>query len=115
MQKEERCFRCLAGKKMVVITPQGDLVPCEPLWLEPEAYRDKEFSGFVMAHLREYDYDVHAALKSSKSKVIKNFIAGKKCWCTYGCAVLNGLMYSPLMYPKILIEMGRPNKSSCQK
>ena len=110
MQKEKRCFRCLAGNKMVVITPEGNLVPCEPLWLEPEAHPGKDAGGFVMAHLKEYDYDVQKALGASKSKGIKKFISGKKCWCIYGCAIFNGLIYSPMMYPKLLVEMVRSGK-----
>ena len=104
-RQEKRCFHCLAGKKMIVLTPEGNLMPCEPLWLEPEVRGKKDANAFVMAYLREYQYDVRGALNSRRAEKIKRFIAQKKCWCVYGCAVLNSMIYSPRMYPRLLGEI----------
>lgn len=104
-EQNKRCFHCLAGKKMVVISPQGVMFPCEPLWLQPETRQGRNVDEFVMADLQRYDFNVRKALESPQSKRIKNFISDKKCWCDYGCAVLNSMMYCPLMYPRILKEI----------
>ena len=104
-KSRKRNFTCLAGKKMVVITPEGNLMPCEPLWLEPDVRRHEDVNHFMMARLEEHEFDVTEALKSRKAREIKRFIARKICSCEYGCAVYNSIIYCPNMYPEILMEM----------
>lgn len=107
-KSNKRNFFCLAGRKMVVITPEGKLMPCEPLWLETEARTGrKDPDQFMLADLCESDYSVRAALASPRACKIKSFIATGKCSCAYGCAVLNSVVYCPLMYPQILRELLR--------
>lgn len=106
-RQEKRCFHCLAGRKMVVLTPEGKVMPCEPLWLEPEARGKRDAQAFVMGNLEAYDFDLPKALDSPEAKKIKRFIAAGKCWCVYGCAVLNSMIYSPRMYMRLLKEILR--------
>ena len=104
-RQERRCFHCLAGRKMVVLTPEGKVMPCEPLWLEPEVRGKRDAQAFVMGNLEDYDFDLPKALDSPEAKRIKKFIATEKCWCVYGCAVLNSMIYSPRMHMRILREI----------
>lgn len=104
----QRNFHCLAGRKMVVVTPEGMLMPCEPLWLETSVRKGRGRDEFVLADLAEFDYDIKAALNSGQAKKINSFIDKRRCACTYGCAVFNSIIYCPRMYPKILKELLYP-------
>jgi len=112
VEQKKRCFRCLAGKKMLVLTQDGKLMPCEPLWLEPAARLNRDLSEFVMADLHEYDFDVPRALGSPGARRVIDFIGEKKCYCQYGCAIYNSIIYSPSMYPRVVGEIvrGRRNR-----
>lgn len=105
--QKRRCFRCLAGRKMIVLTHDGNLFPCEPLWLEPSSLGDRKTEDYIMADIRDFDFNVKNALKSQKAVDVKREIGRGKCYCQYPCAVLNGVMYSPLMYPLLLQQIMR--------
>jgi MoaA/NifB/PqqE/SkfB family radical SAM enzyme len=105
--QQERSFHCRAGRKIVVISPDGKLYPCEPLWLEADVRRGREAGEFVMACLKDCDFDVGRALKSPEAVAVKQFVDEKKCSCLYGCAVLNSIVYCPRMYPRLLRELFR--------
>ncbi len=106
-REHKRCFTCLAGKKIIVVTADGRLMPCEPLWLEKEARRSDDENEYMMARLEDYDFDVSAALASKRAGAVKHFVTQEKCWCSYMCAIQNGILYSPRAYPLILLEMLR--------
>jgi MoaA/NifB/PqqE/SkfB family radical SAM enzyme len=104
-RQKERPFDCRAGRKMIVLDHQGDIYPCEPLWLEHDVREGKEASELRMARLQDYDFNVPRALRSPRAIAIKNFVDEKKCSCTYGCAMMNSIIYSPRMYPRLLKEL----------
>jgi len=106
-RREERCFHCLAGRKMVVLTPEGMVMPCEPLWLEPETRGERGTRAFVMGNLEDHDFNLTRLLGSPRAKEVRAFISAGKCWCEYGCAVLNSMIYSPRMYRWPLRELLR--------
>ncbi len=108
IKQKKRLFHCLAGKKIVVITPDGKLMPCEPLWLEPGVRFGEKMGKYVMADLENFGYEVIHALGSHQAKRVLEFIAEKKCYCLYSCAMLNSCMYSPLMYLRVLREVWLP-------
>jgi len=108
-QERRRCFRCLAGTKMIVVTSDGLLYPCEPLWLEPEARDQRPAEDFLVARLSDFDFDVARALRTERARRIRRFVAKKICWCDYGCAILNGMMYSPSCYLGLALECLRPH------
>ncbi|MCK5861627.1 MAG: radical SAM protein [Candidatus Hydrogenedentes bacterium] len=105
LSDQKRCFTCLAGKKIIVITADGRLMPCEPLWLEEAIRKHENENHYLIAKLKEFDYDVTAALSTKRSKEIKDFVAEKKCWCSYMCAIQNGILYSPQNYPEVFLEI----------
>jgi MoaA/NifB/PqqE/SkfB family radical SAM enzyme len=107
LTEQRRCFTCLAGRKIIVITADGRLMPCEPLWLEEAVRRDPDENQYLIAHLEEFDYDVKKALATPRAEAVKAFVAEKKCWCSYMCAIQNGILYSPSAYPRVLFNMFR--------
>ncbi|MBS3098117.1 radical SAM protein [Candidatus Woesearchaeota archaeon] len=80
---------CTAGKRMVVLTEEGDVYPCELL-------------NMKMGSLREADYNIKNILNSKNSKKIVQWIKKTKCYCTFECAIQNSLIYNFKQYPEIL-------------
>ena len=105
LTEQRRCFTCLAGKKIIVITADGRLMPCEPLWLEESVRRDPNENQYLIARLEEFDYDVKKALLTPRAEAVKAFVAEKKCWCSYMCAIQNGILYSPKMYTLVIARL----------
>jgi MoaA/NifB/PqqE/SkfB family radical SAM enzyme len=101
----QRQFHCLAGRKMVVLTSDGKLMPCEPLWLEPNVRKGRRQEDFILADLREFQFEAGSPLQSPQALQVKEFISRKECWCAYGCAIYNSILYSPCNYPRILRRM----------
>lgn len=83
---------CLAGQRLIVITPDGEVYPCEGL-------------NRSMGNLREWDYRIEPILASKKAKEIQKFIRDKGCSCTWECAIHASLVFNPKHYPKIAYRM----------
>jgi radical SAM protein with 4Fe4S-binding SPASM domain len=79
---------CVGGQRLIVITPDGQVYPCEAL----EA---------SMGSLRECDYSIHAILTSEKARKIKKFIKEKGCSCTFECAIHASLIFNWKHYPRV--------------
>ncbi|HQB03608.1 MAG TPA: radical SAM protein [Candidatus Hydrogenedentes bacterium] len=102
-----RCFKCLAGSRIIVITNDGRLMPCEPLWLEDDVRNSADQNAYCMAFLEEFQYNVKEALKSDSAAKVRDFVKKRLCWCTYACAIQNGILYSPTQYILLIQEMMR--------
>ena len=79
---------CVAGKKMIVINEEGDVYPCEIL-------------NRKLGNLRNYNYNIKELLKSYDAKSIRRFIVKKKCYCSWGCATQNNIIFNFRTYPKL--------------
>jgi molybdenum cofactor biosynthesis enzyme MoaA len=104
-QESERAFECRAGRKIIVLSHDAELYPCEPLWLEPEVRDGAPASQFVLADLKDFDFDVMKALASRQAQGVNDFVDENKCACCYGCAISNSIIYTPKMYPKVIKEL----------
>ena len=94
LRQNRMVLPCVAGKKMIVIGEEGDVYPCEIL--------HKSFGN-----IREHGYDVKRLLRSPQGKALRNFIVKSKCFCTWGCATQNNIIFNPMTYPRILKGMIR--------
>ena len=109
MDSSEREFVCLAGSKMVVISHDGKVYPCEPLWLDQE--RKKTFpQEAMMGDLRETGFDIRPILASERARSIRSDVDKKYCACMYGCAMYNGLLFAPSTYPATVREFLTPRR-----
>lgn len=104
-KNKTRCFKCLAGTRIIVITNDGRLMPCEPLWLEEETRKTTDPNTYCMADLAAYHFDVRKALKSDQARNVRKFVSQKQCWCTYACAIQNGILFSPPQYIVLALEL----------
>jgi radical SAM protein with 4Fe4S-binding SPASM domain len=80
---------CVAGKKMLVIGEEGDVYPCEIL--------KKTFGN-----IRDFNYNINKMLKSKNGEELRRDIVKSKCFCSWGCATLNNIVFNPKNYPEIL-------------
>lgn len=101
MDSNKREFLCLAGKKMVVISHEAKVFPCEPLWLDDEQKRVFPQDS-TMGDLRETGFDIRPILKSERARGIQEDVAKEYCACQYACAIYNGLLSGPSTYPATL-------------
>jgi radical SAM protein with 4Fe4S-binding SPASM domain len=86
--------RCHAGKRIVVLDDIGNVYPCEPLW-------------HPVGNVRKTNYCIRAILNSKEMQEFKKkYLGPNKCNCTWGCTVLDSIIFNPIYYPKILYYMG---------
>jgi MoaA/NifB/PqqE/SkfB family radical SAM enzyme len=81
MNGEPWGFPCTAGRNIFVISGSGALQACE--------HRD------VVVDLRDFDFDVSAALATGAMDAERDRIACDRCDCLHGCFIGNSLQHSP--------------------
>lgn len=82
-------FRCLAGERQLVITPEGTVYPCEML--------DRP-----LGNLRDFNYRIKDILATPQAREALAFIKDGCCSCTHECAIHASLLLNWRQYPKIL-------------
>jgi len=88
-KRNRQIIQCLAGKKMVVMTEEGDIFPCELLDMK-------------MGNIRKVNYDIRKILKSKEGMLAIKWIKDNKCFCTFECSIQNSLAYNLSNYPRIM-------------
>ena len=68
---------CTSGQLRVVMSPDGDVYPCEKLGY-PEG---PESEKWKMGNIRDFEYNIHRLLKSSQAKAIREQIRTNRCHC----------------------------------
>ncbi len=71
---------CQSGKLRVVMSPEGDVFPCENLGYPEGANQNK----WKMGNIRDFHYNVYELLKSDRAKTIQRAIKKTKCHCHHG-------------------------------
>lgn len=89
LRGRKRFYPCSAGRKMVIISEDGLVKPCEML-------------DFDFGNLRDFDYNIKKILSTKKAKEILQFIKDKKCTCTFENAIQNSLINSPSTWPLVI-------------
>jgi len=64
---------CSAGKKIVVLYPNGDLAPCE--------LKDS------LVNIRDFDFNIYEALKMDGFEKIRKDVQKHVCDCSHGCFI----------------------------
>jgi len=80
---------CVAGRKLVVVSETGVVLPCEIL-------------GKPMGSLREVDFDIQAIMASHQAESLRREIVDTKCTCTFECALAANVVWNPSQYPRLL-------------
>lgn len=82
---------CVAGRKLVIVSETGDVLPCEIL-------------GRKMGNLRDFDFDLHAVLRTDESKELVKWIKDSKCKCSFECALAANVVWNASTYPKLAVS-----------
>ena len=96
---------CKAGSKLLVLTYNGFVWPCEPLQSSTYEGEAPLEGGFCYGNLRDADYDVRRLLRGEHAEQIRKFIDEKRCACTFECALLNNFALNPANYIKAMKEL----------
>jgi glycosyltransferase involved in cell wall biosynthesis/MoaA/NifB/PqqE/SkfB family radical SAM enzyme len=82
VNKQDWKFPCLAGKKIIVVYPSGELAACE--------------MRSAVTNLSNFDYNLNLAMKSQLMEKEISQIKTDKCFCTHGCWLLVSMFESPI-------------------
>ncbi len=89
-----RLVPCYAGRLGGVVYSRGEVYPCELL-------------ERPLGHLREVDYQFPRIWFSPRADEVRREIERKQCRCTYECFLTNGLLFTPAVLPRLLLEYWR--------
>jgi MoaA/NifB/PqqE/SkfB family radical SAM enzyme len=91
---------CQAGRRMVVMSDEGDVEPCEVL-----DYLIKEGTSHVstskLGNIREFEYDIRNVLSTNTAKRVAKEIVDTKCHCTFECSTAVNTIYNFRAWPKV--------------
>lgn len=82
---------CVSGKKLFVISEEGNVYPCEILT-----------KTHPLGNLREFNYDINKIIKTTQAKETYKWIKKTKCKCSFECAVAANVIWDYKNYPKLL-------------
>ncbi len=94
---DEMQLPCVAGRKVIVLTAEGDVKICELL--------EEKGLDPVIANLRDHDYDIGKVLRTPRAREMIDSIAKTKCHCTWECATVANHVFNPKTYPGMLKKM----------
>jgi MoaA/NifB/PqqE/SkfB family radical SAM enzyme len=95
LRERRRVLPCLAGRRFAVISPEGEVWPCEPMWLYPEAVAKGRPADWRLGRLDDYGGRISELLNAPAVRAKVNELHATGCYCDYPCAILNGLYYRP--------------------
>ena len=81
-----------AANKLVVVSEEGDVYPCEIL----------PGDRFGLGNLRQSNYDIRQMIRSSRSEGIRDYILKTKCHCTFECAMNTNIVYHWPGFPRLM-------------
>jgi radical SAM protein with 4Fe4S-binding SPASM domain len=87
-EKERYLLPCYAGMIRFVITPEGQVYPCETLML-------KSREEFKLGNLRDCYYNIKQIYKGRKRNDICRYIRENKCHCRHECDLLTNILFNP--------------------
>ena len=70
---------CMASTTRVVMSPSGDIYPCEKL-----GYPNLDREKYLMGSIKDFNYDITKLLSSKNSISIRDSILSNKCHCDHG-------------------------------
>jgi MoaA/NifB/PqqE/SkfB family radical SAM enzyme len=91
---------CVAGRKIVVLTAEGDVKICELL--------EEKGLDPVIANIRDHGHDIREVLATERAQQMIRAVAETKCHCTWECAAVANHVFNPAAYPRGLKKMLRP-------
>lgn len=83
---------CGAGRRMAVLSEEGEVFACEPLWPS-------------LGNVREHGYDLRAVLRSPAAREFGRRLrpGDPPCHCSWSCAQTSALIGNPRFWPRLLL------------
>jgi MoaA/NifB/PqqE/SkfB family radical SAM enzyme len=100
VRHHEYIMPCQAGRRMMVINDEGDVMPCEIL-NEKIRNGESKLDTPVIANMRDMNYDIRKILASDRAHAAVTDIVQGKCHCTFECAWAVNVIYSPRAWPRV--------------
>ncbi len=95
-------YRCMAGKKLSVIMPEGLVSMCEPFIFEKKYNEVKKFN------IRNYNYDYKLLQKEPEFKKVQEFAGEMKCLpCVWSCGAITSMIYGIRNWKLLLQQITR--------
>lgn len=100
---------CTSGKIRVVVSPTGDVYPCEKL-----GYPNlKEMRSWLLGNIRNYNYNLNALLKDKQARTCYNTICSSQCHCDHNIdqslKLLSNASYRRKLIKETLLHILRIN------
>tara|TARA_B100000029_G_C17554888_1_gene951363 strand:- start:334 stop:1461 length:1128 start_codon:yes stop_codon:yes gene_type:complete len=80
---------CVAGRKLVVLSETGEVLPCEIL-------------GKSLGNIRDHDYNLKRLLKKLSNQKFVKWIVDSKCKCSFECALAANVIWNIKTQPKLI-------------
>jgi len=91
---------CNSGTSRVVVTPSGDVYPCES-----RGYPNgNDYSQWCMGNIREYDYDIEALMHSPRARDIRRRMQERPCDCQHGIDIALNLLSRRRFQAQVLLR-----------
>lgn len=81
---------CLAARKFLVLNEKAQLCLCE--------LRKEKIGNLTEAK------SLNTLLRSKEAKALREKVREEKCFCNWGCAVTANFIFSPSVYPRLIIS-----------
>ena len=85
---DEYVSSCVAGRKLLVVSEVGEVLPCEIL-------------GKSIGNLRNHDWDLNKLLKENSVKELQKWIKDTKCKCSFECALAANVVWKSKNYSRV--------------
>lgn len=88
------CGHCLAGKRLVVIHADGEVLPCEML----RSHRPgdaAQHGNFTLGRLEHFDDALPPLLAAVQARRITDYVRDSECRCSFECAIFATMTYRP--------------------
>jgi MoaA/NifB/PqqE/SkfB family radical SAM enzyme len=94
---------CTAGRKLVVVDTNGDVLPCEM-----RSITRRTIGRDVLGNLRKSDYDLKRILLEKDVKRAVDRIKSNGCHCTFECALNASIAFRPDALATALVRHAAP-------
>ena len=101
LKEKKMPISCQAGKKLIVLFPDGEVLPCE---LFSDAVSKADERKPSLGNLRDYNYNLNQLLQARRARALLKRIKQTNCYCSYECAHLANIVFSPLQMAKIFFK-----------
>ncbi len=91
---DEYVSSCVAGRKLLVVSETGEVLPCEIL-------------GKSIGNLRNHDWDLNKLLEKNSVTDLQKWIKNTKCKCSFECALAANVVWKPKNYPKVALAAAK--------